>query len=100
MLIPKKFRLGRSTYTVRTQPVMGSPPGAMAELDLLKHQITLAKKSSFTRRVFKREEVSDSFWHEVTHAILHDMGHPQWNDERFVTAFANRLNQVINTAEL
>jgi hypothetical protein len=38
------------------------------------------------------------FWHEITHAILHDMGHPLWADEKFVSAFSKRLNQAIQTA--
>lgn len=37
------------------------------------------------------------FWHELTHAILHDMGE-DWRDEKFVVAFSKRLNQAIQTA--
>lgn len=37
------------------------------------------------------------FWHEITHAILHDMGE-DWRDEKFVIAFSKRLNQAIQTA--
>jgi hypothetical protein len=31
---------------------------------------------------------------------LQDMNHRLWNNEKFVTRFANRLNEVINTAEI
>jgi len=40
-----------------------------------------------------------TFWHEATHAILHDMGDPLWRNEQFVTEFSKRLVQLINTAE-
>ena len=46
-----------------------------------------------------KRKMSDTFWHEVTHAILEDMGHKLEADEKFVTAFANRLTKVITKAE-
>jgi hypothetical protein len=52
------------------------------------------------RRTFKPAEVSDTFWHELTHAILHDMNHPLWKNERFVSGFAERLNRAVNSARL
>jgi len=48
---------------------------------------------------FTKHEVGDTFWHELTHAILHDMDSPLYRDERFVSAFATRLNRAINTAK-
>ena len=52
-----------------------------------------------TQKVFPPEQVQESFWHEVTHAILHDMGRDTLNrDERFVTEFAHRLTKAINSA--
>ena len=42
---------------------------------------------------------SETFWHEITHAILFDMDHKQKADERFVSAFAERLNQAIRSAK-
>ena len=75
-------------------------PGHMGEVNHSKRHITLATQSNLSGRSFKTEEMSDTFWHEVTHAILHDMGHRLWNNEKFVTRFANRLNEVVNTAEL
>ena len=46
----------------------------------------------------KPKQQAETFWHEITHAILYDMGDPRWSDEKFVTAFSKRLNQVIQTA--
>jgi hypothetical protein len=44
-------------------------------------------------------ERSDTFWHELTHAILRDMGSHLTYDERFVERFATRLNKAINSAK-
>lgn len=38
------------------------------------------------------------FWHELTHAILHDMG-ADWRNEKFVVDFSKRLTQAIQTAK-
>jgi predicted SprT family Zn-dependent metalloprotease len=52
-----------------------------------------------THKRFAPEQVQETFWHEVTHAILHDMGRDTLNkDEKFVTEFAHRLTKAINTA--
>ena len=72
----------------------------MGQVDYDKLRITIARTSNLTGRSFKSEEIDDTFWHEVTHAILKDMGHKLWDNERFVTRFAQRLTEVINTAKL
>ena len=42
----------------------------------------------------------NTLWHEITHAILHDMGESKLNrDEKFVSGFADRLEQAIRTAK-
>ena len=45
-----------------------------------------------------KSDSTETFWHEVTHAILEDMGHP-WRNEAFVKAFSKRLTEVIRTAK-
>ena len=99
MQTPKSFKLSNHTFTVRIVDKMPYP-GHMGEVDHAKRVVTIATQSNLTGRSFKTEEVSDTFWHEVTHAILHDMNHTLWNNEKFVTRFANRLNEIVNTAEL
>ena len=99
MQIPKSFSLSSHPYKVRMVPTMPGR-GHMGEIDHNTRAITIATTSNLTGRSFKAEEMDDTFWHEVTHAILRDMGHKLWNNERFVTRFANRLTEVINTAKL
>lgn len=99
MHIPKSFKLSSQPYTVHFTPVMPGL-GHMGEVDYNLRQITIARTSNLTGRSFKSEEIDDTFWHEVTHAILKDMGHKLWDNERFVTRFARRLTEVVNTAKL
>ena len=63
-------------------------------------KIEIGRNSNVTGKRFSDTQVNDAFWHEVTHAILEDMGRDTLNrDERFVTEFANRLTQAIKTAK-
>jgi hypothetical protein len=52
-----------------------------------------------TKRPIKPAQRRATFWHEVTHAILHDMGDRRHKDEGFVNAFATRLSAAIDSAE-
>jgi Zn-dependent peptidase ImmA (M78 family) len=50
--------------------------------------------------VFKNDAARErnTFWHELTHAILHEMGHELSRDEAFVTEFADKLSGAIDSA--
>lgn len=99
MQIPKEFKLSNKRYTVDFVRHT-HPRGTMGEVVYGLRKISIATNSGLDDRSFKQEELADTFWHEVTHAILKDMGHSLWNNERFVTRFANRLTEVVNTAKL
>ena len=48
---------------------------------------------------FRLSALEETFWHELTHAILHDMGEHQLNNrESFVEEFSRRLSAAIRTA--
>jgi len=52
-----------------------------------------------TGRAYTQAMMSETFWHELTHAILNDMGEDTLNkNEKFVTGFANRLTKAIRSA--
>lgn len=97
--IPASFKLDRRPYLVslvrHTKPV-----GTMGSVLYFSRQIEIATHSGVNQREFTREELADTFWHEVTHAILHDMGNKLWRSERFVTEFSRRLTEVVLTAKL
>lgn len=98
MEIPKKIRVGRRWYTVEVVDQMKTR-GQMGRVDYPPQQhIRLALRSNKTGRSFKQEEVSDTFWHEVMHAILYDMDSRLYADEKFVTSVASRLTAAINSA--
>lgn len=100
MLIPKSFNLSNRPYQVRVASQVRGPRGSIGRVDYKSRAIDIANVNYWTGEKLPDKEVSDTFWHEVTHAILDDMGHPQYRDEAFVTAFANRLNEVVLTAKL
>lgn len=99
MLIPKKFTISDKTFNVTVVDKMRRS-GRMGSVDHHTKEVLVGSKSNLTGRSFRTEEVSETFWHEITHAILFDMGNPLWNNETFVTQFSRRLNEVVNTAKL
>lgn len=99
MQIPTKLKVGSNVYAVSL--VRHAPKKAtMAEVNYKNKTIVIATNSNQTDRAFKAEEIDDSFWHELTHAILHEMGRKRLcNNEAFVTEFANLLTKAINSAK-
>jgi len=45
------------------------------------------------------EETRNTFWHELTHAILYEMGKPELNHEGFVSKFADFWSTAIDSAK-
>jgi hypothetical protein len=98
MQIPKKITVGTKTYSIIK--VKHPTRGALGVID---YQHAIIFMASLDKRGEKlgKAEMADTFWHELTHAILNDMGEFDLNmDERFVTRFANRLSQAVDTAKL
>ena len=98
MRIPKQFTVGTTTYDVEWRQTIQNPP-AMGRTYYRKKLVEIAKYDDFGNR-FEQVEIDDTFWHELTHIILQDMGNDLTDNENFVTAFANRLTQAVNTAKL
>jgi hypothetical protein len=62
--------------------------------------IDIAKGNPLSGYKYNADERTNTFWHELTHAILFDMHELKLNaDEKFVSAFADRLDQAIKTAK-
>jgi hypothetical protein len=96
MKLPTKIRVGRRLYKIHQVKQIDN--GLMGEVDYDTKEIAVATHSSLSGRRFKREEVMDTFWHELTHAILKDMNHPYESNEKFVLEFSSRLNKAIQSA--
>ena len=96
-VLPHSLKIGTRRYKVVVQQHV-APAGLMGQVDYNSCLITVATHSSRSGRKFRHTEVHDTFWHEVTHGILKEMGHHLWRSERFVTRFANLLTRAIESA--
>lgn len=86
MLIPKKFKLGGTTWTVKE---LDHIPGALGAANSQEAMIILLKS-------LPKEVKEQTFLHELNHAIMFSMGIPQpEHDEKFVDGFATFLHQYL-----
>jgi hypothetical protein len=88
-MIPKTVRVGRRKYVVHVGPAKRFPR-ALGYIDYTPGDIYIHDH--------KPAQMQETFWHELTHAILHEMDHPLYRSEVFVTQFAKLLSQSINSA--
>ena len=99
MKLPTKIRVGRRWYSVEVVEAMLDKRD-MGRVHYDKQRIQLGRTSNTTGKPFKPEKIADTFWHEVVHTILRDMGEHRLNsNEAFVTKFANRLTEAIQHAK-
>jgi hypothetical protein len=90
--------VGPTTYNVEWRQTI-QDPAAMGRTYYRKKLVEMAQYDEFGNK-FEQSELDDTFWHELTHIILQDMGSDLTDNENFVTAFANRLTQAVNSAKL
>lgn len=93
MKLPRSIKIGKTRYTVAWFDAMLEQMGLFRPV-LRVINVAIRKRG----KPRKPEAIAETFWHEVTHAILHDMDHPLWKDEKFVTAFSKRLSKAIDSA--
>jgi hypothetical protein len=98
MNIPTKIKIGDSWYEINKVKTMDTPD-AMGSTNYRSCCIKLASHSNTRYTKFRREDTHETFWHEVTHAILFDMGHKLHSNEDFVEAFSKRLSRAIDSAK-
>lgn len=98
MKIPKHVVVGKTKIKINqpTSLMVGTKP-CRGCFDRANNEIDVAKKDT-RGYAFDKDERSETFWHELTHAILHDMNDKLSYNEKFVTAFSQRLDQAIKTA--
>lgn len=94
MPIPIKIKVGEKWYKIEKVEVIAGCKGDVTYDD---KTIRIASRSA--NYAYTADEQINTFWHEVTHTILHDMGSKLEADELFVTAFANRLHNVVKSAK-
>ena len=101
MKIPKQVVVGKTKVRVnKVHSLMVGKDACRGGYDWDNQEIIIASNNPSGMHKYSASDKSNTFWHELTHAILHDMGKDKLNkDEAFVTAFANRLDQAIKTAK-
>jgi len=99
MQIPTSLKVGDHRYKI-VRVDQAPIKRTMGEVDVKAKTITLGQRSWLNGKAFKPEQLDDTFWHELTHAILYEMGkHRMWRDEEFVGQFATLLTKAINSAK-
>jgi predicted SprT family Zn-dependent metalloprotease len=98
MDLPKKVKVGDRWYSVEIVETM-QRKATMGHVYYGTGLIEIAKRSNTTNEAYDNEEINDTFWHEMTHAILYEMGSTLHKNELFVTRFANRLSRAITSAK-
>ena len=95
MRIPKRITVGDKKYKIETHKELIDNV-AVGAINFGERRIRLS--THVDGKKLAQAEVNDSLWHEITHAILEDMGSDLTDNERFVRAFANRLSTAIESA--
>jgi hypothetical protein len=97
MELPRKVQVGDRWYSVEVVEMMQEKRLA-GRVSYVDRHIRVGRYSNPGRRKFTPGELNEAFWHEITHAILDDMGHRLSQNETFVTAFARRLARAVLSA--
>jgi hypothetical protein len=92
--IPICVQVGEEWYRVDRAEVI---PGCRGTCEYKTKTISIAARSA--GYAYTNVEQFNTFWHELTHAILNDMGHELESNEKFVSAFSDRLTKAITTAK-
>lgn len=97
LTLPRKIKVGENWYSVDIAESMKERL-YMGEVHYAKRTITLARKS-YRGIPLKLSALHETFWHELTHAILESMGRTDLDgDEKFVEEFSARLAKAIASA--
>lgn len=101
MKIPSSVKVGKTKIQIhKPYAVKVGRHACRGCYDWEKHEINIASNTPSGTHKYSASEKSNTFWHELTHAILHDMGEDDLNlNEAFVSDFADRLDQAIKTAK-
>lgn len=88
-----KLKIGKTTYNV-SWPDTLEPPLTRGRIDYTGKTIKVALRAGQPRRVRTATGKAHTFWHEVVHGMLYDMGSRKYRDEVFVDELAKRIVQV------
>jgi hypothetical protein len=95
---PSTLKIGDHRYQVAVQRRVAGR-SIMGSIHYGPKLLEVATHSGRTGLAYSPHEVHDTFWHEVTHGILYEMGHGYYRNERFVRKFASLLTKAIESAK-
>ena len=98
MNIPTKIMVGSKAYSVEVVEAM-LDKAEMGNINLRQKRIRIGETSNVTGAPYTEKQKAETFWHEVVHAILHDMKSPLYRNEKFVDGFSSRLTKVVLTSK-
>jgi hypothetical protein len=90
-----EITIGKTRYTVSS--VDRYPGKARAGcIDYERLTIEIARHGGVSGRRYSRKEMANTFWHEIVHGILRDLGRHQDNsNEQLVDGIALRVADVV-----
>lgn len=93
MIVPKSLKIGKHEYTIERVDELPKRRGKIVAgyTNYLQKTIQYVDEGEL--------ETTNTIWHEITHAILFEMGNVELNTEHFVSRFANYLSAAINSAK-
>jgi hypothetical protein len=95
--LPKKVKVGEKWYSVEVVEAMRNR-GEMGRVYYDERRIELGKRTHHGIPL-RLSALQETFWHELVHALLYEMGEHKLNDrELFVEEFSSRLFKAVNTA--
>ena len=86
MSIPKTIKIGRVKYKIKFKDIEGSCLGY--------HEASKNVRNIVIDNELKGNVLYNVFFHELTHAILYEIGSEESENELFVQSFGNVLQQV------
>ena len=98
VVFPRRMRVGQKMYSVEVVEAL-IEKNCVGRTHYAERSIKIATKHPSSGRYLADAEVRDTFWHELTHAILESMDRTDLNnDEHFVEEFSSKLSKAIQSA--
>lgn len=98
MSVPIRMDIGDHQYGIQVIKYMARK-GGMGVTYYGNKCISIATHSNKSHAPYSAHDFNETFWHELTHAVLFEMGNSLHRNEKFVTDFSRMLSTAINTAE-
>lgn len=97
-MIPHSIKVGQRQYDIVQAPAQRYRyvTGYIEYTPQVIHVHTVRKNGT----PIPDDKQQETFWHELTHAVLFEMGNKLHRSEAFVTEFSKLLHQSIKSAKL